>query len=149
MIPVETMAQSSEYSAALENVAPDDRIEPAPFAAEKRVKLFYDESRKIQYLGFEGVLSDTAKEALYALSPSQSLRDLLDAVQAKGQAFSLIKGHLPGIPARVPMGKRPVEGGAGKMVALSWHKINKTCILCDKLVPKRHFFGYNMRIKRR
>lgn len=90
---IAVMAQSRKHRVQLENVPLADKIDAALFAAEPKVELSYDELQEVQYLSFEGVLSDAEKAALSALSPSSVLSVLLDAVQRKAREFSLIKGH--------------------------------------------------------
>lgn len=91
---VAAVTQSRKHRVELENVVLADKIDPAPFAAEPKVELSYDELQEVQYFSFEGVLSDAEKAALNALSPSPALPSLLDAVQVKAREFSLVKGHL-------------------------------------------------------
>lgn len=91
---VTAMAQSRKHRVQLEHVAPVDKIDPAPFAAEPKVELSYDALQEVQYLAFEGVLSDAEKATLNGLAPSPVLSKLLDAVQMKASEFSIIKGHV-------------------------------------------------------
>lgn len=91
---VAAVAQSRKHRVQLENVVLADKIDPVPFVAELKVELSYDELQEVQYLSFEGVLSDADKAALNVLSPSPALPILLDAVQVKAREFSHIKGHL-------------------------------------------------------
>lgn len=87
-------AQKRWFEVQLENVKAADKIDPAPFAGELRIKIAYDGLEEIQRLSFQGVLTDAEKAALVALSPNPNLPGLLDAVQGKGKEFSLVKGHL-------------------------------------------------------
>jgi hypothetical protein len=91
---IAALAQSRTYSVVIENVAPADRIDPAPFAGQPKVTLTYDALAQAQHLSFQGVLTEPEETALAALSPSQLLPKLLKAVRAKGEQFSLLKGHL-------------------------------------------------------
>lgn len=92
---VATMAQVRKHKVQLENVAPANKIDPALFAAESKLELAYDNLQEVQYLTYQGVLSDAEKAGLKARLPASIvLSNLLDAVQLKAQEFSLIKGHL-------------------------------------------------------
>ncbi|MEQ1844079.1 MAG: neuraminidase-like domain-containing protein [Nitrospira sp.] len=91
---IAAVAQTRKHRVELQNVLLAHKIDPAPFAAEPKVELSYDELQEVQHLSFEGVLSDAEKAALNALSPSPALPILLDAVQVKVREFSLVKGHL-------------------------------------------------------
>ena len=89
------LAQSRQHRVELADVAPADKIDPAPFAGESKLELAYDALQEVQHLSFKGVLSNPEKSALKALLPtSRVLSRLLDAVQEKATAFSLLKGHL-------------------------------------------------------
>ncbi len=88
------MAQSRKHEVQLENVAPADKIDPALFAGQPKVTLFYDTLQEVQHLTYEGVLTDADKAQLVTLSPSPALPKLLDAVQIKAREFTRIKGHL-------------------------------------------------------
>jgi peptidoglycan hydrolase-like protein with peptidoglycan-binding domain len=88
------MAQLRKHEVQLENVAPADKIDPAPFAAQPKVTLFYDALQEVQHLTYEGMLTDADKAQLSVLSPSPALPTLLDAVQAMAGEFTRIKGHL-------------------------------------------------------
>jgi ABC toxin N-terminal region/Neuraminidase-like domain/Salmonella virulence plasmid 28.1kDa A protein len=90
-------AQTETYSVLLRDVAPADRIDPAPFAGEPRIMFSYDATQQVQHLSYVGVLSDADKAALTALSTSPVLPKLLAAVQAKAAEYALIKGHLPAL----------------------------------------------------
>ncbi len=94
-------AQSRQHRVALQNVSPADAIDPAPFAAEPKIELFYDALQEVQHLAFEGELSDAEKGALTAHSPSPALPVLLDAVQVRAQEFSTLKGHLLTLQGRL------------------------------------------------
>ena len=89
------LAQSRQHRVELADIAPADKIDPAPFAGESKLELAYDALQEVQHLSFKGVLSNPEKSALKALLPtSRVLSRLLDAVQEKATAFSLLKGHL-------------------------------------------------------
>jgi peptidoglycan hydrolase-like protein with peptidoglycan-binding domain len=88
------MAQSRKHAVQLENVAPTDKIDPAPFAGRPKITLRYDDLYQVQHLTYEGVLTDADKTQLSPLSPSPALPKLLDAVQVKAKEFTRIKGHL-------------------------------------------------------
>ncbi len=92
---IATMAQARKHKVQLENVAPANKIDPALFAAESKLELAYDDLQEVQYLTYQGVLSDAEKAGLKARLPASTvLSTLLDAVQLKAQEFSLVKGHL-------------------------------------------------------
>jgi Neuraminidase-like domain/Salmonella virulence plasmid 28.1kDa A protein/Putative peptidoglycan binding domain len=93
---VAAQAQGREHEVQRDHVAPADKLDPAPFAGEPRLALWYDELEEVQHLAYEGVLSDGDKAALLALVPAPPalLSALLDAVQAKAAEFSLVKGHM-------------------------------------------------------
>ena len=91
---VAAMADSRTHEVRREKVAPADKIDPTVFAGEPKIRLSYDELTEVQYLSYQGVLNDIDKAALSALSPSPALGPLLDAVEAKAQEFTLIRGHL-------------------------------------------------------
>ena len=91
---IATSAQKRWFEVQLENVKAADKIDPAPFAGEPRVRIAYDALEEIQRLSFQGVLTDAEKTALVALSPNPKLPELLDAAQTTGKDFSLLKGHL-------------------------------------------------------
>jgi hypothetical protein len=95
------MAQTRTHQVELANVAPADAIDPAPFAPHPRITLSYDPLRQVQSLSYQGVLSDADETTLRPLSASPALAVLLDAVQAKAQDFTRIKGHLPAIQGAV------------------------------------------------
>jgi hypothetical protein len=94
---ITAMAQTRTHRVELANVAPADAIDPAPFAPHPRVTLSYDPLREAQSLSYQGVLSDADETTLRGRSASPALAVLLDAVQAKAQDFTRIKGHLPAI----------------------------------------------------
>ncbi|SLK00937.1 neuraminidase-like domain-containing protein [Arthrobacter sp. P2b] len=87
-------AQKRHFEVQLENVKAVDEIDPAPFAGEPRLKMSYDALNEVQHLSLQGVLTEDEKAVLIALSPNPVLPRLLDAVQTKGEEFTLIKGHL-------------------------------------------------------
>ncbi|MFD2404794.1 hypothetical protein ACFSVK_01825 [Azorhizophilus paspali] len=91
---ISAAAQKRQFEARLQNVKAADKIDPAPFAGEPRIQISYDALEEVQHLSFQGVLTDADKAALVALSPNPNLPELLDAAQAKGKEFSLVKGHL-------------------------------------------------------
>lgn len=88
------MAERIKHEVSRGNVAPANKIDPAHFVGQPRISLDYDNLREVQSLAYRGVLSDTDKAQLAALSPSPALTPLLDAVQLKAREFTLIKGHL-------------------------------------------------------
>lgn len=88
------MAKRIRYEASQENVKAADKIDPAPFAANPKVSVNYDNLREVQSLTYHGFLTDTEKAQLAVLSASPALVPLLDAVQTKAKEFTLIKGHL-------------------------------------------------------
>jgi hypothetical protein len=88
------MAKRIRYEVSQENVKPADKIDPAPFAAHPEVSFNYDDLREVQSLAYHGVLTDTDKAQLEALSVSPALVPLLGAVQTRAKEFTLIKGHL-------------------------------------------------------
>lgn len=95
---IKTQTESRTHWVEREHVLPADRLDPAVFtAADPRLQLRYDDLEQVQHLGYQGTLSDAAKTALLALSPSQVLGSLLDAVQTKAAEFGLLKGHLPAL----------------------------------------------------
>lgn len=91
---ISAAAQKRNFEVQLKNVKAADRIDPAPFAFEPRIRVTYDALEEVQHLSFQGVLTDNEKAVLVALSPNTKLSELLDTVQANGKEFSLIKGHL-------------------------------------------------------
>ena len=88
------IADQVRHEARLRNVKDANKIDTAPFAGEQKIGLRYDDLGEVQYLTYIGVLSDQEKVRLAALSPSDELSELLDAVQVKSKEFTLIKGHL-------------------------------------------------------
>ena len=92
---IATMAQAGKHKVQLQNVALADKIDPTPFTTESKLELAYDDLQEVQYLTYQGVLSDAEKAGLKARLPASTvLSTLLDAVQLKAQEFSLVKGHL-------------------------------------------------------
>ncbi len=91
---ITALAQSRWHRVQLERVASADQINPTPFAGSAKVQLAYDALQEVQYLGYQGILSNSDETTLRALSTSPALPKLLDAVQAKAADFALIKGHL-------------------------------------------------------
>src|SRR5439155_20529446 len=71
-----------------------DKIDPAALAGQPNIRVSYDALDEIQSLAWKGIISNADKAAVAALSSSPVLAPLLDAVQAKAQEFSLIRGHL-------------------------------------------------------
>jgi len=88
------MAQSRKHAVRLENVAPANKIDPAPFTGRPKITLSYDSIQEVQHLTYEGVLTDADKAQLSALSTSPALPKLLNAVQVKAREFTQLKGHL-------------------------------------------------------
>jgi hypothetical protein len=105
---VAAMAQARRHEAQLA-VAPAQKIDPAAFAAHPRVSASYDSIAQVQHLSFEGVLGDGDKAALAALSPSPALAPLLDAVQARGREFSLVKGHILALQGAIGLTADDIE----------------------------------------
>jgi hypothetical protein len=108
-VGIAAKAAARIFEASLENVAPDNAIDPAAFA-DDRIEVEYDPRLLVQYLRFRGVLSDADKDALKALSPSTALPPLLDDVQAQGRDFSLIKGHLPALQGALRLTAGEIAG---------------------------------------
>lgn len=91
---IEAAAQSRWYTAELEA---DEKIDPTPFD-EETIRLAYDDVRKVQQLSIRGVVNDAQKAALNLKLPNSKIwTALLDSVQGQGQAFSLIRGHMPAL----------------------------------------------------
>ncbi|MFN8471147.1 MAG: neuraminidase-like domain-containing protein [Anaerolineae bacterium] len=88
------IADQVRYEARLPEIQAADQINAAAFAGEARVSVRYDELGEVQFLDYVGVLTDAEKDRLNALAPSDALSQLLDAVQAQAQEFTLIKGHM-------------------------------------------------------
>ena len=92
---IAAMAQVRKHTVQLENVALANKIDPTLFNAEPKLELSYDDLQEVQYITYQGVLSDAEKTRLEALLPASTvLSTLLDVVQRKAQEFSLVKGHL-------------------------------------------------------
>ncbi len=90
---LEGMAALARHRASLGGVSAADAIAPADFAGEPNVTVEYDPLGEVQTLIYRGLLDEPTKAQLAGLSASPALPPLLDAVQAKGRAFSLIDGH--------------------------------------------------------
>ena len=72
--------------------AAEDRRRP-PSQPCRGSRSTYDDLQEVQHLSYQGVLTDTDKATLAALSSSPVLPALLDEVQTKGKEFPLVKGH--------------------------------------------------------
>jgi hypothetical protein len=94
---IEAFARSETYTVRAENVAPADQITPEEVAAHPNLHVSYDPVRQVQVLRYTGVMTDDDKTAYLTLSSSPVWPVLLDAVQAKADAYPLIKGHLPAL----------------------------------------------------
>ena len=81
------------HRVSLGGVAAADALAPADFAGEPNVGLEYDPLGEVQTLTYRGLLDEPTKAHLAGLSASPALPPLLDAVQDKAQAFSLICGQ--------------------------------------------------------
>ncbi|MFD7712866.1 Tc toxin subunit A, partial [Streptomyces sp. NPDC059786] len=91
---IAAVARQRWFEVQAGNVRTADRIDPAPFAGEPRIRIVHDPLGEVQHLAFRGVLTDAEKGALVALSPNPRLAELLDAAQTLGRQFALVKGHL-------------------------------------------------------
>ncbi|MFN8499658.1 MAG: neuraminidase-like domain-containing protein [Anaerolineae bacterium] len=91
------IADGVRYEGRLPGVKAADQINAAAFAGEARVSVRYDDLAEAQSLDYIGILTDAEKARLAALAPSDTLSQLLDAVQAQAAEFTLIKGHLLGL----------------------------------------------------
>jgi len=96
LLPAEltSLAEQVRHEVRLQGVKEADKIDASAFAGEPRISLRYDALGEVQDLAYLGVLSDPEKAQLAALSPSDVLSKLLDAVQVKAREFTLIKGHM-------------------------------------------------------
>ncbi len=112
---LEGIAEMVEHVAEAHGVEPAVAIDPAPFAGEARVRIDYDPVTKVQTLGYRGRLIAVEKARLAGLPAAAGLPQpallsgLLDGVEAKGQAFSLIKGHLPGLQGALGLTALEIE----------------------------------------
>jgi hypothetical protein len=106
---VASMAALRMHRVQLENVGPADKIDPAAFAG-KPLELSYDELSEVQHLSYKGVINDVDKAALGTLSASHALMPLLDAVEAKAQEFTLVKGHLPALQGALGLTADEIDG---------------------------------------
>lgn len=88
------------YEASMNNVKPEEKIDPADFKGGPKVSINYDEIRKVQSLSYQGILTDEAKQELINNNNnnnnkhSQLLEQLLEAVKTEAEEFRLIKGHM-------------------------------------------------------
>ena len=91
---LEDLKQSMVHEVQREDVKDADKIDPAAFLGTP-LQVPYDSLRGIQRLSFPGLLSKPMKDALKARLPGHPLlAALLDAVQEKAEAFSLISSHM-------------------------------------------------------
>jgi hypothetical protein len=88
------VAQQVRHEVRMQGVKEAQKLNAALFAAEPKLTLRYDAPAETQHLTYTGILSDPEKANLAAISPSDVLTTLLDDMQAKSQAFTLIKGHM-------------------------------------------------------
>ncbi|MCK5505558.1 MAG: hypothetical protein KAJ10_10370, partial [Thermodesulfovibrionia bacterium] len=77
-----------EYEATEKYVLPHEKLDPVAFEEEPAIRVRYDESKKIQFLTYRGVLLDTKKEQLKNQNPSTVLANLLETVQFQSRVFS-------------------------------------------------------------
>ena len=77
-----------EYEATEKYALPSEKLDPVAFEEEPAIRVRYDESKKIQFLTYRGVLLDAKKEQLKNQNPSIVLANLLETVQFKSRAFS-------------------------------------------------------------
>ena len=112
---LEGLADMVEHVAEARNVEPADAINPAPFAGEARVRIDHDPVTRVQTLGYRGRLTAVEKARLAGLPVAAGLPQpavlpgLLDEVEARGQAFSLIKGRLPALQGSLGLTATEIE----------------------------------------
>ncbi|MCI0702938.1 MAG: Tc toxin subunit A [Planctomycetia bacterium] len=90
---IASTAQLRKHRVQKDKVAPGQALNPAAFAAHPKVEVSFDALEEVQYLSFQGVMTDAEKAVLTVLAPAP-LPGLLNAVQTKAKEFSLVKGHL-------------------------------------------------------
>jgi ABC toxin N-terminal region/Neuraminidase-like domain len=91
---LKNIAEQVRHQVRFEGVKEANQVNVGAFAGEPRISLRYDPLAEVQYLAYQGVLTDTEKTQLLIRSPSDVLSKLLDAVQVKAKEFTLIKGHV-------------------------------------------------------
>lgn len=94
---LQALAELVNHRVSVGGVKDGEQIDPAAFAAVPAVSVEYDPLGKVQVLAYRGLLTDAMKAQLAPLSNAPSLPKLLEAVQAKAQEFTLLKGHLPAL----------------------------------------------------
>ena len=91
---VQALAESRWHEVSRSHVPSAQKIDEAPFAAVPRITVTHDALQDVQRLSYQGVLTDADKATLAGLTSSPLLSALLDEVQAKGNEFQLVRGHL-------------------------------------------------------
>ncbi|HEY5742839.1 MAG TPA: neuraminidase-like domain-containing protein, partial [Terrimicrobiaceae bacterium] len=107
---LQAMAERVKHEVFLFDVNEDNKIDPEPLAEEPKLSLRYDSLGEVQYLSYEGILSDSEKLRLIALSQSDNLATLLGAVQKKARDFSLVKTHVLALQGALGLTAEEIAG---------------------------------------
>lgn len=103
------MAELQNFEAWEENVPLEQKIDPSLLINQTQISLAYDDLRQVQYLSYRGILNDTKKAELFALSSSPILAKLLEKVQQQAIEFFLIKGHATSLQAALELSFAEME----------------------------------------